>query len=76
LKPIHQLKKHDEIVNTVTKPDKGSAVFIMDKDEYLCLLAYINDVTKFRVVDPEAEVLSPSPSEREGTRITCLMNPA
>ena len=53
LKAIHQLKKRDDII--VTKPEKGSGVVVMDKDEYLRLLAdaSINNATKFRVVDPE-----------------------
>ena len=42
---IHQLKKRDNIV--ITKPDKGSGVVVMDKDEQLRLLAEasINDLT-------------------------------
>ena len=53
LKAIHQLKQREDIV--VTKPDKGSVVVLMDKDEYLRLLAdaSINNATKFRMVDPE-----------------------
>ena len=48
LKPIHQLKKRDDKV--ITKPDKGSGVVVMDKEEYLCLLSEtsIIDTTKFR----------------------------
>ena len=40
----------------ITKPDKGSGVVVMDKEEYLHLLAEmsINDATKFRLVDPES----------------------
>ena len=37
LKAIHQLKKHDGIV--ITNPCKGSGVVVMDKEEYLRLLA-------------------------------------
>ena len=50
-KAIHQLKKRDDIV--INKPDKGSGV-VMDKDKYLRLLAEasINNLTKFRSVDP------------------------
>ena len=53
LKAIHQLKRRDDIV--VTKPDKGSGVVVMDKEEYLRLLAdaSINNVTKFRIVKPD-----------------------
>ena len=53
LKAIHQLKKHDGIV--ITNPCKGSGVVVMDKEEYLRLLAEasINDATEFRLVDPE-----------------------
>ena len=53
LKAIHQLKKHDGIV--ITNPGKGSSVVVMDKEEYLRLLAEasINDATEFRLVDPE-----------------------
>ena len=52
LKAIHQLKRRDDIV--VTRPDKGSGVVVLDKDEYLRLLAEasVNNVTKFRIVDP------------------------
>ena len=53
LKAIHQLKGRDDIV--VTKPDKGSGVVVMGKEEYLRLLAdaSINNVTKFRTVKPD-----------------------
>ena len=53
LKAIHQLKRRDDIV--VTKPDKGSGVVVMDKEEYLRLLAdaSINNVTKLRIVKPD-----------------------
>ena len=46
------MKKGDDIV--ITRPDKGSGVVVMDKVEYLRLLAdaSINDATKFRFVDP------------------------
>jgi len=48
------LKRGDDIV--VTKPDKESGVMVdLDKDEYLQLLAdaSINDVTKFRMIEPD-----------------------
>ena len=53
LKAIHQLKQREDII--VTKPDKGSGVVVMDKDEYLRLLAdaSINNTTKFIMVDSE-----------------------
>lgn len=53
LKAIYQLKRRDDIV--ATKPDKGSGVVVMDKDEFLRLLAdaSINNVTKFRIVEPD-----------------------
>ena len=53
LKAIHQLKGRDDIV--VTKPDNGSGVVVMGKEEYLRLLAdaSINNVTKFRIVKPD-----------------------
>ncbi|XP_015770330.1 PREDICTED: uncharacterized protein LOC107348781 [Acropora digitifera] len=53
LKAIHQFKRRDDIV--LTKPDKGSGVVVMDKEEYLRLLAdaSINNVTKFRIVKPD-----------------------
>ena len=53
LTTIHQLKKRDNIV--ITKHDKGSGVVIMDKTQYIRLLAEasINDATKFRLVVPE-----------------------
>ena len=56
LKAIHQLKRRDDIV--VTKPDKGSGVVVLDKAEYLRLLAEasVNNVTKFRIVDPNRPI--------------------
>ena len=53
LKAIHQLKQREDII--VTKPDKESGVVLMDKDEYLRLLAdaSINNTTKFLRVDSE-----------------------
>ena len=48
---IKRLKKRDDI--TVTKPDKGTGVVVMDKSEYFKLLAEASmtlrgrDVTKF-----------------------------
>jgi len=55
LRAIHQLKKRDDIAITI--PEKRSGVIVMDKSEYLSLLAdaSINDATKFRAVDPERQ---------------------
>ena len=52
LEAIYQLKKRDDIV--ITRPGKGSGVFVMDKAEYLRLQAdpSINHAAKFRFVDP------------------------
>ena len=51
LKAFNNLKRRDDII--ISKPDKGSGVVIMDKDEYLRLLreASINDSTKFTYID-------------------------
>ena len=38
LKAIHQLKRRDDVV--VTKPDKGSGVVFLDKDEHLRRIYY------------------------------------
>ena len=53
LKAIKRLKQRDDII--VTKPDKGTAVVVMDKSKYLKLLAEgsINDMSKFRKCDSE-----------------------
>ena len=50
---IEELKRRDDIV--ITKPDKGSGVVVMDKQEYLRLLsqASVNDTSKFRAVPLE-----------------------
>ena len=50
---VKQLKRRDDIM--VTKPDKGSGVVIMDKEEYIHLLceASVNDTTKFEKIDSE-----------------------
>ena len=51
LRALNNLKRRDDII--ISKPDKGSGVVIMDKDQYLRLLreASINDSTKFAHVD-------------------------
>ena len=43
--------------------NEGSSVFVMDKEEYLRLLAEasIKDATKFRLVDPERPTSSGRP---------------
>lgn len=48
---LNNLKQRDDII--ISKPDKGSGVVIMDKDQYLRLPreASINDSTKFAHVD-------------------------
>ena len=84
LKAIHQLKKHDGIV--ITNPCKGSGVVVMDKEEYLRLLAEasINDATEFRLVDPERptsrgrplQALSSSSLERKRVRVNPSPNSA
>ena len=50
---IEELKRRDDIV--ITKPDKGSGVVVMDKQEYLRLLsqASVNDTSKFGAVPLE-----------------------
>ena len=50
---IEELKRRDDIV--ITKPDKGSAVVVNDKHEYLRLLsdASVNDTSKFCAVPIE-----------------------
>ena len=50
---IEELKRRHDIV--ITKPDKGSGVVVMDKQEYLRLLsqASVNDTSKFRAVPLE-----------------------
>ena len=51
LRALSNLRKRDDIV--ISKPDKGSGVVVMDKEEYIRLLgeASINDATKFTHVD-------------------------
>ena len=52
-KAIKSLKKRNDII--ITKPDKGSGVVVMDKDEYSRLLrkASVDDKSKFREVSAE-----------------------
>jgi len=51
VKALNRLKKRDDIV--ITKPDKGSGVVIMDRDEYTRLLqeASVDDTSKFVPID-------------------------
>ena len=53
LAAIEELERRDDIV--ITKPDKGSGVVVMDKQEFLRLLseASVNDTSKFRAVPLE-----------------------
>ena len=53
VRSVQKLKKRADIV--ITKPDKGSGVFVMDKLEYIRLLneASIDDLTKFRPVSQQ-----------------------
>ena len=53
LRAIGQLKKRDDII--ITKPDKGSGVFVMDKSDYVRQLkeSSMNDETKFKPVSAE-----------------------
>jgi len=53
LRAISQLKKRDDI--NITRPDKGSAIVVMDKADYVHLLkeASINDESKFIPVQLE-----------------------
>ena len=65
LRALNNLKRRDDII--ISKPDKGSGVVIMDKDEYLRLLceASINDSTKFAHIDqhrPKSRGRPPNPS--------------
>ena len=50
---VSSYRKRDDIV--ISKPDKGSGVVIMDKEQYISLLkdASVNDHTKFRAVPSE-----------------------
>ena len=51
---IKSLKKRNDII--ITKPDKGSGVVVMNKDEYFRLLrkASVDDKSKFREVSAES----------------------
>ena len=51
LRALNNLKRRHDII--ISKPDKGSGVVVMDKDQYLRLLreASISDSTKFAHVD-------------------------
>ena len=53
VRALNDLKRRNDII--ISKPDKGSGVVVMDKDEYIRLLseASINDSTKFTPVDKE-----------------------
>ena len=65
---INNLKRREDII--ITKPDKGSAVVVMDKNDYLRLLfdASIRDSTKFIECSNER----PKPVEdRPSTIILC-----
>ena len=48
---LNNIKRRDDII--ISKPDKGSGVVVMDRDQYLRLLseASINDSTKFAHID-------------------------
>lgn len=51
LRALNKLKRRDDII--ISKPDKGSGVVVMDRDQYLRLLseASISDSTKFAHID-------------------------
>ena len=53
VKAIHRLNRRNDIV--ISKPDKGSGVVIMNKDDYLRLLAdaSVNNQSKFRPCSTE-----------------------
>ena len=53
VKALNSLKKRDDIV--IAKPDKGSGVVIMDRDEYNRLLreASVDNASKFVRIDEE-----------------------
>ena len=57
------LKERDYIV--ITRPDKGSATVVMDKEEYLRLLrqASIADTSKFTPIDPNRPKTRGRPSK-------------
>ena len=48
---ISELKRNDSII--ITKPDKGSGVVILDKEEYYQkMLSIVQDVSKFQYIGP------------------------
>ena len=51
MKALRELKANDRIV--ISKPDKGKAVVVMKKSDYVSkMLVILNDETKFQTLGP------------------------
>jgi len=76
LRAANQLKRRDDIV--IVKPDKGTGVVVMDKNDYMRLLkkASIDNENKFQAEETKTKrkthkALSSIAREREGIKLTC-----